>query len=80
MQNMVSNRTPYAPVYVHMCTVLIHTGKRGRVESEKGKGANRKEYRSQSRVENTNMTECTQGILSNSEKHLPQSPFTDTFL
>jgi len=35
MPNMVSNRTPYAPVYVHMYTVLIHTGKRGRVEPER---------------------------------------------
>jgi hypothetical protein len=36
--------------------------------------------RSQSWVENTNMTECTQEMGSlQSDKHLPQSPFTGKF-
>jgi len=45
--------------------MLIHTGKggRGEVEPERG-GEGRGEYRSQSCVENTNMTECTQEISS----------------
>ncbi len=52
----------------------------GRVEPERR--GNRREYRSQSRVENTNMTKCTQeiSIISiNSNKHLPQSPFHANF-
>ncbi len=47
----------------------------------KGKGGNRGEYRSESRVKNT---ECTQeiGYLQsvNTDKYLPQSPFTGIFL
>jgi hypothetical protein len=52
---------------------------RGRVEPER-----RGEYRSQSWVENTNMTKCTQeiGYLQsiNSDKHLPQSLYRSIFL
>jgi hypothetical protein len=62
-------------------SILIHTGKGGRVEPKRR--GNRGEYRSQSWVENTNMTECTQeiGCLQsiNSDKHLPQSPLTGQF-
>jgi hypothetical protein len=47
-------------------SILIHTGKgdRGREEPERRERGNRGEYRShsQSWVENTNMTECTQDI------------------
>ncbi len=50
-------------------------------EMERG---NRGEYRSHSWVENTNMAESTQEISylksTNSDKHLPQSPFTGNFL
>jgi hypothetical protein len=46
-------------------------------EEERG---NKEEYRSKSWVEDSNMTECTQDIgylqSINSDKHMPQSPFT----
>ncbi len=52
-------------------------------EGESGNG-NTGEYRSQSWVKNTNMTEFTQDIgylqSINSDKHLPQGPFTGQFL
>ncbi len=55
----------------------------GRVEPERRGEGNRGEYRSQSWVENTNMTECMQkiGYLQSiiSDIHLPQSPFTGKF-
>ena len=53
------------------------------MNQREGERGNRGEYRSQSWVENTNMTECTQeiGYLQsiNSDKHLPQSPFAVFF-
>jgi hypothetical protein len=59
------------------------TGRRGELnqrEEERGKTG---DHRSQSWVENTNMSECTQeiGYLQsiNSDKHLPQSPSTCQF-
>jgi hypothetical protein len=76
---MVSNRTPYPhPTHcIHIQSILIHTGKvgrRGELIKREWKRCNRGEYRSQSWVENTNLTECMQeiGYLKsiNSEKHL----------
>ncbi len=66
----------------------IHTGKGGwggeELNQREWERDNREEYRSQSWVENTNMTECTQkiGYLQSviSGKHLSQSPFTGKFL
>ncbi len=55
----------------------------GGVEPERGGEGQQGEYRSLSWVEHTNMIECTQelGYLqsTNSDKHLPQSPFTGKF-
>jgi hypothetical protein len=55
----------------------------GRVEQKRRGEGQQREYRSQSWAENTHMTECTQEIGSlqyiNSDKHLPQSPFTGQF-
>jgi hypothetical protein len=66
---------------MYICTLYLFTqGRRGELNQREGERANRGEYRSQSWVENTNMTECMQGIQSNFDKHLPQSPFTDKFL
>jgi hypothetical protein len=57
----------------------MHTGKGGVLNQREGERGNRGEYRSQSWVENTNMTESTQEISylqsMNSNKHLPQSPY-----
>ncbi len=60
VSNINRSPPPLLTVYVH---VLIHRGKgkRGSVEPERRERGNRRDYRSQSRVENTNMTECTQG-------------------
>jgi len=54
----------------------------GELNQREGERGNTGEYRSQSWVENTNITEYTQAtaylqILS--DKHLPQSPFTGQF-
>ncbi len=50
---------PYPPshtVYMYFVySIVIHTGKEGRVEPEIGERGNRGEYRSHSWVENTNM-------------------------
>ncbi len=59
-------------------------GRGGELNQREGERGNRGEYRSQSWVENTNMTECTQeiGYLQsiNSDKHLPQNLFTGKFI
>ncbi len=64
----------------------VHTGKGGGGHGMGGELNQREGERgniSQSWVENTNMTECTQeiGYLQsvNSDKNLPQSPFTGRF-
>ncbi len=53
------------------------------MNQREGERGNSGEYRSQSWLENTNMTECKQEIgylkSNNSDKHLPQSPFTGKF-
>jgi hypothetical protein len=83
-QNPVAH-THCIGVYVQY-TVLVHTRKRGMgLNQREGERGNTGEYRCQSWVENTNMTECTQeigylqSINLNSDKHLPQSPFTGNF-
>jgi hypothetical protein len=50
-------------------SILIHTGKGGRVDQREEERGNRGEYRSQSWVENTNITKCTQenGYLHSSQ-------------
>jgi hypothetical protein len=58
---MVSNRIP-SPLYivnVYSTIILIHTGKRGRggeLNQRYGERGNKGKYRSQTWVENTNMT------------------------
>jgi hypothetical protein len=56
-------------------TVQIHTGKGGKCNQRDGERGNTGEYRSQSWVQNTNMTECTQEIDNlqsiNFDQHLP---------
>jgi hypothetical protein len=86
---MVSNRTPYPnPLQTkyEYTVYLFIQGRRERGEfnqRERDRG-DRGEYRSQSWVENTNVTECTREIFYpqsiNSDKYLPQSPFTYIFL
>jgi hypothetical protein len=76
-------RTPYPPYTLCMYPCIQYTlftqGGGGGVNQRGGERGNR----SQSWLENTNMTECTQeiGYLQsiNSEKHLPQSPFRGLF-
>ncbi len=75
--------TPYSPLHtIYVDTVYLFTHGRGgggklNQRSEEGQQG---KYRSQSWVENTNMTECTQEIAYlksiNSDKPLPRSPFT----
>ena len=83
-------RTAYPPSPLHTvyCTRTVHLFTQGRGEGRElnqreGERGNRGEYRSQSWVDNTNMTECTQetGYLQsiNSDKHLSQSPFIGQF-
>jgi hypothetical protein len=64
------------------CTVYDNYSHReggGELNQREGETGNRGEYRSQSWVENINMTECMQEIgylqSMNSDKHLPKSPF-----
>ncbi len=80
---------PLPPYTLYTCihSILIDTGKGGEggeLNQRDGERGNREEYRSLSWVENTNITECTQEICylqsKNSDKHLPQSPFTGHFL
>ncbi len=84
-QNPIPPKPPYTLYTCILYSLLIHTGKGrgGRVEPERRENGNREEYRSQSWVENTNMTECSHeiGYLQsiNSDKHLPQSPFAGHF-
>jgi hypothetical protein len=58
-------------------------GKAGRVEPERRGGGQHRRVQITSWFENTIMTECTQeiGYLQsiNSDKYLPQSPFTGQF-
>ncbi len=68
---------------LHTVYVNIYTGKGGELNQRVGETSNRGEYRSQSWIENTNMTECTPeiGLQSiNSNKHLPQSPLQVNFV
>jgi hypothetical protein len=72
LKNMVSNRTPLHTVF-----------ERGELNQREGERGNRAEYRSHCRVENSNMTECSQEIgylqSMNSDKHLPQSSFAGQY-
>ncbi len=58
--------TPTPPPFTHcirVYSVLIHTGGEGReLNQREGERGNRGEYKPQSWVENSNMTECTQEI------------------
>ncbi len=84
-------RTPYPPPpppYTHCIRVysiqnLVTQRRGGGVEPERRLEGNRGQYRSQSWVENTNMTESTQEIgylpSINSDKHMPKSPCTGQF-
>jgi hypothetical protein len=69
-----------------MCSLYTYSHKEGgggELNQREGVRGNRLVYRSQSCVESTNVTECTQeiGYLQsiNSDKHLPQSTFTGQF-
>jgi len=68
--------TLYSIQCIRVYNILIHTGKEG-----VGRVFNQREglrcNSSQSWVENSNMTECIQSI--NSDKHLPEYPFTGQF-
>jgi hypothetical protein len=63
-------RNPYPPPLTHCVRVYsilvyfvtLREGEEGEVNQREGERGNRGEYRSQSWVENTNMTECTQEI------------------
>jgi hypothetical protein len=80
---------PYTMYSVYVYTLYIiqargrGAGELSQREGESGNG-NTGEYRSQSWIKNTIMTECTQDIgylqSINSVKHLPQGPFTGQFL
>jgi hypothetical protein len=80
-------QNPITPQPLEHCirvySILIHTGKEGELNQSDGERGITGEYRSQSWVENTNMTECTQeiGYLQsiNYDKHLPQRPFTGQY-
>ncbi len=79
-------RTPFPPPLTHCLrvnSILIHTGKKGGGRVEPERRVEGQQGRSQSWVENTNKTECSQeiGYLQsiNSDKHLPQSLFTGQF-
>jgi hypothetical protein len=64
--------TPLHTVYAYtLYSIFIHTGKGGELNQREGERANRGEYRSQSWVENTNMTECMQEIQSNTGPKVP---------
>ncbi len=85
LQNMVSTTQHPPPLTATHClyvyTVLWQQRSWGNSNQRAGERGNSWEYRSQSWVENTNMTECTQefGYLQpvNSDKHLRiYSPFT----
>jgi hypothetical protein len=58
-------------------------GKGGELNQREGERSNTGEYRSQSWVKNTNMTECKQEIdyllSKNYDKHLPHNPLTGQF-
>ncbi len=82
------NPIPLPPYTLYTCihSILIDTGKGGEgweLNQREGERGNREEYRSQSWVENTKITEWTQEInylqSKNSDKHLPESPFTGQF-
>ncbi len=82
-------QNPIPPPPYTLYTYLQYTyshgggGEGGELNQREWERVNRGEYGSQSWVENTNMTECTQDIgclqSINSDKHLPQSPFTSQF-
>jgi hypothetical protein len=59
-------------------------GKGGELNQREGERSNTEKYRSQSWVENSNMTECKQEIgyllSKNYVKHLPHNPLTGHFL
>ncbi len=68
--------TPYPLLYTCIQYTYSHMegGKGGELTREKARGATVHSW-----VENTNMTDCISCSI-NSDKHLPQSPFTGKFL
>ncbi len=89
MFSCLRRRTPIAPltqclrVHTVHCTVYLFKQGGEELYQREGERGNRVEYRSQNWVENTNVTEFRQEIVyfqsMNSDKHLPQSPFTVQF-
>jgi hypothetical protein len=88
MQNWSPTEPDIPPTLHCIRTYSIHShreggGRGGELNQREGERGNAEEYRSQSLIEITNMTECTQetGYLqsTNSDKHVPQSPLTGQF-